>query len=103
MIIYFSRTVNLGFGSPPKDKVSMLVIGVIYFVPFFSRTVNLGFGTPPKDKVSMLVIGVISAGLGIPVVLIIFGGVCVFIKRRTAAKKGYEKLNGTTTERSSIQ
>lgn len=45
---------------------------------------ELGYGAPPEDKVSSLVVGVISAGLGIPVILILFGGLFVIIKKKTA-------------------
>lgn len=52
----------------------------------YSRTASLGYGKAPEDKVSTLVLAVISAGLGIPVVLILFGGLFVCIKRRTDLK-----------------
>ena len=48
------------------------------------RTAQLGYGAPPEDKVSSLVVGVISAGLGIPVILILFGGLFVIIKKKMA-------------------
>jgi hypothetical protein len=39
------------------------------------------------------VIGVISAGLGLPVVIIMFGGLFVVVKKKTAAKEGYKDLD----------
>ena len=42
------------------------------------------------DAVSTLVIGVISAGLGIPVILILFGGLFVCIKRRSGTSEMVE-------------
>lgn len=63
------------------------------------RTAQLGFGAPPEDKVSSLVVGVISAGLGLPVILIMFGGLFVIIKKKTS-KEGYTDLD---TDRSNIQ
>ncbi|XP_033750039.1 glycosylated lysosomal membrane protein B-like [Pecten maximus] len=45
-------------------------------------TGSLGYGVPPADKISTLVIGVISAGLGLPIVLMVFGGVFVCVKKR---------------------
>nr|XP_022333281.1 glycosylated lysosomal membrane protein-like [Crassostrea virginica] len=51
---------------------------------YTSWTAQLGYGAPPEDKVSSLVVGVISAGLGIPVILILFGGLFVIIKKKTA-------------------
>ncbi|XP_013394572.1 glycosylated lysosomal membrane protein A isoform X2 [Lingula anatina] len=47
---------------------------------------SIGYGTPPQDEISILVIIVIAVGLGIPVVLIIFGGLIVCIKRRRSGK-----------------
>ncbi|KAL4228254.1 hypothetical protein ACF0H5_013687 [Mactra antiquata] len=43
---------------------------------------SIGYGVPPADAISKLVIIIISAGLGLPVVLIIFGGIFVCIKKR---------------------
>ncbi|XP_045156668.2 glycosylated lysosomal membrane protein B-like [Mercenaria mercenaria] len=45
---------------------------------------SVGYGTPPMDTVSMLVIIIISAGLGLPAVIIIFGGIFTCIKKRNA-------------------
>lgn len=36
------------------------------------RTYTTGFGTPPPDRVSMLVMLVVSIGLGIPALIIVF-------------------------------
>ncbi|XP_048735456.2 glycosylated lysosomal membrane protein-like [Ostrea edulis] len=60
---------------------------------YTSWTAQLGYGAPPEDKVSSLVIGVISAGLGLPVVIIMFGGLFVVIKKKTTAKEGYTDLD----------
>ena len=38
---------------------------------------------PPSDKISILVIIVISAGLGLPVLIIIVGGIYVCAKKKT--------------------
>ncbi|XP_050400032.1 glycosylated lysosomal membrane protein B isoform X2 [Patella vulgata] len=47
---------------------------------------TIGHGTPPQDAISILVIGVISAGLGLPVVIILFGGIFVIVKKHMAKK-----------------
>ncbi|XP_064608524.1 glycosylated lysosomal membrane protein-like [Liolophura sinensis] len=52
-------------------------------------TANIGYGSPPIDSVSLLVIGIISAGLGLPVLIIMFGGIYVCVKK---------KKKGTTTQ-----
>ena len=52
----------------------------------FCRTASIGHGKPPNDSVSSLVMAVIFAGLGVPVVLILFGGLFICIKKRTNPK-----------------
>ena len=52
----------------------------------FCRTGSIGLGKPPNDSVSSLVMAVIFAGLGVPVVLILFGGLFICIKKRTNPK-----------------
>ncbi|KAK6180494.1 hypothetical protein SNE40_012639 [Patella caerulea] len=47
---------------------------------------TIGHGAPPQDAISILVIGVISAGLGLPVVIILFGGIFVIVKKHMAKK-----------------
>lgn len=63
---------------------------------------SIGYGEPPQDSVSTIVIIIISAGLGIPVVLILFGGIFVCIKKRSAKSdkpllnvqsNGYQPIN----------
>ena len=49
-------------------------------------TASIGLGKPPNDSVSSLVMAVIFAGLGVPVVLILFGGLFICIKKRTNPK-----------------
>lgn len=68
------------------------------FCFLYFRTASIGYGTPPIDKVSTLVVVVISVGLGIPVIIILCGGLFVFFKKRSEKKKEYEKLNGTTSD-----
>ena len=55
------------------------------------RTASIGYGTAPVDAISLLVIVIISAGLGIPFVIMIIGGLYVGIKKRR--KTGYEQIN----------
>ena len=40
-----------------------------------------GYGAPPSDYVSLLVILVLGVGLGIPALLILGAGVYLFMKR----------------------
>lgn len=58
------------------------------------RTMLVGVGSPPIDSFSPLVIGILTAGLGIPIVLLLGGGVFVFIaKKRESSGAGYEPIN----------
>ncbi|XP_015229867.1 PREDICTED: glycosylated lysosomal membrane protein [Cyprinodon variegatus] len=61
---------------------------------FLSWTMLVGVGSPPVDSFSPLVIGIMAAGLGIPFVLLLVGGVCVFImKRRDTSDAAYQPIN----------
>lgn len=62
---------------------STLIFQFECYVFFCFRTGSLGYGKPPMDAVSSLVVVVISVGLGIPVVLIIFGGIFVCLKKKS--------------------
>ncbi|RDD44448.1 Glycosylated lysosomal membrane protein B [Trichoplax sp. H2] len=72
---------NITFGQK-KD-------GFYVATQFTSWTSTFGFGIPPVEKLSLAIIMIISVGLGAPVVLLIFGGIGVFIKAR---RKQYSRL-----------
>lgn len=61
----------------------------------FFRTASIGYGQPPVESVSLLVIIVIAAGLGIPVIIILLGGIYVCIKRRRDL--AYSKLESVNS------
>ncbi|GFO05296.1 glycosylated lysosomal membrane protein [Plakobranchus ocellatus] len=63
---------------------------------------SIGYGQPPADALSTTVIIIISAGLGIPVILIIFGGIYT-IFRRTRGRSGYQAINNGSINRSNPQ
>ncbi|WAQ98930.1 GLMP-like protein [Mya arenaria] len=44
---------------------------------------SIGYGSPPADAISTVVIIIILAGLGLPIVIIIFGGIFVCMKKRS--------------------
>ena len=70
-------------------------------LPFFNfiyyRTISIGYGTPPDEKVSLTIIIIISAGLGIPLIIILFGGVYVGIKKKLSKDVEYETLDDSPT------
>ncbi|XP_072167172.1 glycosylated lysosomal membrane protein B-like [Diadema setosum] len=74
------RGFNISFGVS-KDK---FYNNTKYYV--WSST--MGYGSPPTEGLSILVISIISAGLGIPVILMIVGGVYVACQRRLATRGG---------------
>ncbi|KAK7492655.1 hypothetical protein BaRGS_00016134 [Batillaria attramentaria] len=55
-------------------------------------TASVGYGAPPDETISLLVIIIIAAGLGIPVVLIIFGGIYVCV-RKLRSRRGYRQMD----------
>lgn len=67
---------------------------------YVSWTGMLGFGEPPQDTISIVVIITIAVGLGVPALLIGLGGVYIFIRRKPwkhvyvwyNTKRGYTKV-----------
>lgn len=53
-------------------------------------TVSIGYGKAPVETISTMVIIIIAAGLGIPVVIILFGGIYVCFRRR---RGGYQRID----------
>ena len=64
---------------------------------YFFRTFNVGYGQPPAEKVSLMIIIVISVGLGIPVILVIMGGIYICIRNHRIRKRGFEELTSSYT------
>lgn len=60
---------------------------------YLSWTVLMGMGDPPADSFSTLIIIIMAIGLGTPLVLIIVGGVFVWIRKRMSQSTGYEPIN----------
>lgn len=60
---------------------------------YVSWTVLVGLGEPPADSFSTLIIIIIAVGLGIPLVIIIVGGLFVWIRKRMSHSSGYEPIN----------
>ncbi|XP_039368792.1 glycosylated lysosomal membrane protein isoform X2 [Mauremys reevesii] len=59
---------------------------------YLSWSALLGFGTPPKDAFSPLVVAIVAVALGIPVVLLLAGGLVVLFARRKRHSQ-YEPIN----------
>ncbi|KAM9839100.1 glycosylated lysosomal membrane protein [Aulostomus maculatus] len=61
---------------------------------FLSWSVLMGFGPPPVDTFSPLVIAIIAVGLGTPMILLLLGGVCVCVRKRVSTSTtAYEPIN----------
>ncbi|XP_072037561.1 glycosylated lysosomal membrane protein A-like [Amphiura filiformis] len=58
---------------------------------YSSWTMSIGYGKPPEEKVSLAIIIIISAGLGIPLILILFGGIYIGVSKSKQSE--YEPLN----------
>ncbi|XP_078697803.1 glycosylated lysosomal membrane protein A-like isoform X1 [Branchiostoma floridae x Branchiostoma belcheri] len=70
---------------------------------FTSWTASVGYGAPPSEKLSLLIIVVISTGLGIPVAIIMFGGLFMCCRRKDSEKgekekDEYTRVNGSETD-----
>ncbi|CAJ1084280.1 glycosylated lysosomal membrane protein isoform X2 [Xyrichtys novacula] len=61
---------------------------------FLSWTALVGVGSPPVDSFSPLVLSIMAVGLGTPMILLLVGGVCVCMQKRTAPPTlAYEPIN----------
>ncbi|XP_074543696.1 glycosylated lysosomal membrane protein [Halichoeres trimaculatus] len=62
---------------------------------FLSWTALVGVGAPPVDSFSVLVVSMMVFGLGTPLILLLLGGVCVCVRKRTTAPPAlaYEPIN----------
>ncbi|XP_074656407.1 glycosylated lysosomal membrane protein B-like [Tubulanus polymorphus] len=76
MADYAIRATNVSFGLSED--------GYYTGTNYTAWTLTTGYGTRPTEALSVLVISVISVGLGIPVALIVFGGIGVCVKKRRA-------------------
>lgn len=54
------------------------------FITF--RTFAFGYGYPPSEEFSLLIILVISIGLGLPAILVVISGMVLSIKRAAKKK-----------------
>lgn len=59
----------------------MRLIDPIEHISNIYRTFVLGYGTAPPERVSMIIAVIACIGLGIPLILLIAGGVYLAIKR----------------------
>lgn len=50
------------------------------------RTFMMGYGVPPDEDFSLLVIFVISIGLGLPALLIVISGIVMAVRRISQKK-----------------
>lgn len=56
------------------------------------RTLLVGSGSPPVDFLSPLVISMMAVGLGVPLVVLLLGGICVCVRKR-AVPADYQPIN----------
>ena len=60
---------------------------VMIWLKYIYRSGSIGYGKPPADAISTVVIIIISVGLGLPVVLILAGGIYVCAKKKDPTAK----------------
>ncbi|XP_055877937.1 glycosylated lysosomal membrane protein A-like isoform X2 [Biomphalaria glabrata] len=89
------RMANISFGLP-KD-------GFYIKNNYTAWTAAIGYGTPPADSISITVIITISAGLGLPVLIIIVGGIYSIIRKMRKRSSGYEPINAGSINRNYTQ
>ncbi|XP_059175440.1 glycosylated lysosomal membrane protein B-like [Physella acuta] len=82
---YKMKFANISFGIP-KD-------GFYVKNNYSVWTAAIGYGTPPEDTISATVIITISAGLGIPVIIIIVGGIYSIIRKMRTKSTAYQPIS----------
>ncbi|KAL4646701.1 glycosylated lysosomal membrane protein [Arapaima gigas] len=60
---------------------------------YLSWTVLVGLGLPPTESFSPLVIAIMAIGLGIPLLLILLGGIGVCLRKQRSTPLGYAPIN----------
>ncbi|XP_061680738.1 glycosylated lysosomal membrane protein [Syngnathoides biaculeatus] len=61
---------------------------------FLSWTALVGVGLPPTDAFSPLVAAIVAVGLGAPLVILLMGGVYVYLRKMSpGSASGYEPIN----------
>ncbi|XP_054847141.1 glycosylated lysosomal membrane protein isoform X2 [Eublepharis macularius] len=66
--------INISFGSEDGEAYEEK--------RYLSWSALIGFGEPPKDTFSTLVIAILAVGLGTPVVLLVGGSIAAFVSRK---------------------
>ncbi|WAQ98923.1 GLMP-like protein [Mya arenaria] len=66
-----------------KNQVDDTIVYAFYGETVLDKSGSIGYGSPPADAISTVVIIIILAGLGLPIVIIIFGGIFVCMKKRS--------------------
>nr|XP_056709190.1 glycosylated lysosomal membrane protein [Euleptes europaea] len=66
--------INISFGSEDSEAYEER--------HYLSWSALIGFGEPPKDAFSTLVIAILAVGLGTPVVLLVGGSIAALVKRK---------------------
>ncbi|XP_078485679.1 LOW QUALITY PROTEIN: glycosylated lysosomal membrane protein A-like [Ciona intestinalis] len=62
---------------------------------YISWSSLVGFGAPPSDEFSITIISVLIVGVGLPIVVLLLGGVYMGVRRVrgvTGGKRGYERI-----------
>ncbi|XP_048476372.1 glycosylated lysosomal membrane protein [Rhincodon typus] len=80
-----AAAVNISFGGPG---------GEFYNVRrHISWSALIGHGEPPQERFSVLVMAIMSVGLGLPILLLVWGAMTVWIVRRKRTPSLYQPVN----------
>ncbi|XP_078064565.1 glycosylated lysosomal membrane protein, partial [Mustelus asterias] len=76
---------NISFGRPGGDLYNAS--------RYISWSALIGYGEPPVEGFSTLVMGIMAVGLGLPILLLLFGGLSVCVIHRKRASLAYQPVN----------
>ncbi|XP_067878966.1 glycosylated lysosomal membrane protein [Heterodontus francisci] len=76
---------NISFGSPEGEPYDTS--------RYISWSALIGYGEAPEDGFSGMVIAIMAVGLGLPVLLLLLGGITVSIIHRRRRSSNYQSVN----------
>lgn len=95
---------NHSITSHASSAGRLVVISLLFYLllsadqlsspPYSSRTLLVGVGSPPVDSFSPLVVAIMAVGLGIPMIILLVGGIWLCIRKsKGASSASYEPIN----------
>ncbi|XP_064620459.1 glycosylated lysosomal membrane protein B-like [Lineus longissimus] len=96
---YFGKELTERKIAMKANNISFGLTGDKFYIDtnYTSWTAGIGYGAPSDETMSILVIAIIGAGLGIPAVIMIIGGIIVCMKKRQGQTDSPQFHHGYTT------